>query len=706
MRSQPFPRLLAFVVGAVSLLALGLGLSGAQTGVPAYVAASGLVLAAGMLVAPPIGAFLRFFVLFYGIGYVGLVALFLAQPVLPGMIQSVTPPPLTAFTAACFGILALSLQRIPVMRTIFSISDPYFETDERRPIRVPLLGMWNAPEKWVAFALLGIIILINLGQVGISVRLSFWSRDWLDSIQNKNAAEFWRLLFQVWVPWVFVLIVSNMIEYVLLSVFKIRWREWTTLRLIGRWLDGGTHYRLQFNGGSVDNPDQRIQEDVRKYIDTTYALTISMIQQLSTLISFSVILWGLSSNLTIPGTDTKLPGLLFWIALLYAGLGTIVAHLIGRRLIHLNFQQEQYEANFRFSLARLREYAEPIALLAGEDSEKNRLGERFRFVISNFFRIVGVQKWLSAFTQFYGSSNSVIPYVVAAPFYFVGQISLGVLNQTAGAFGRVDAALAFFIDRYAMLADFKAVVDRLAGFDASIHAAIERRETSRIARLPAAGPDLRVADLALGLPEGRMIARIRDLVLRRGERTLLVGPSGSGKSTLFRAIAGIWPFGAGTIEMPAGQTVMLLPQRPYIPIGTLRGAISYPAIEGRHPDAAICAALDAARLPQLKDRLEEEANWSQILSGGEQQRLAIARALLERPDWLFLDEATAALDEPLEEAIYAALAEALPATTIVSIGHRSSLNDNHDRRIEMRLGADETYLVAEYPLRHAAAPAG
>ncbi len=699
MRSPSSLRLLALAIGGLSLAALALSFSGLNGQVPIYVAAAGLVLAGGMLMPFQIGAFARFFVVFYALGYFVLTGLFLIQPILPAVLQAISPPALTGFTAAAFGILVLALTRIPVIGTIFAIADPYFETEDRRPINLPFFGSIVAPEKWVAYLLLGIIILINLAQVGISVRLSFWGRDWLNSIQDKNAPEFWRLLFQVWVPWVAVLIASNVIEFLLLSVFKIRWREWTTLRLIGRWLDKGTHYRLQFNGGAVDNPDQRIQEDVRKYIDTTYSLTISMISQISTLISFSVILWGLSAALTIPGTETRVPGLLFWIALLYAAIGTLIAHKIGRRLIALNFQQEQYEANFRFSLARLREYAEPVALLAGEAAEKDKLSQRFGAVISNFFRMVGVQKWLTAFTQLYGSSNSVIPYIVAAPFYFVGQISFGVLNQTAGAFSRVDAALSFFIDRYATLADYKAVVDRLSGFDTSIDSAIARREATNIIRKPGMGTDIQIPALALALPDGRVIANLKNVVLRKGERTLLVGPSGSGKSTLFRAIAGIWPFGEGTIEQPEAQSVMLLPQRPYIPIGSLRGAISYPAIEGVHSDDAIARALDAVHLPVLKGRLDEEANWSQILSGGEQQRLAVARALLAKPEWLFLDEATAALDEPLEEAVYEAIREVLPGTTIVSIGHRSSLIDNHDRRIEMRLGEDNLYSVADFPVR-------
>lgn len=695
-------RSLAALVAGASLL--GAGLNGAGSGgIPYYVAAAGVLLAIGMGLTRQLGAFPRYFVVFYALGFVGLVLALCASPLLPEAISGILPPPLTAFTAASFGILALLLARVPVMARIFAIADPYFETREKGTLNIPLIGPVTLPERWIAYVVLGIIMLINLGQVAISVQLSFWSRDWIDSIQNKNAPEFWRLLFKVWVPLVSVYILSYVVEYVMESVFKIRWRRWSTLHLIARWLDDGTHYRLQFNGGAnngggIDNPDQRIQEDVAKYIATTYSLTISMIQQISSLISFSVILWGLSAALTIPGTETKLPGLLFWIALGYAALGTLITHLIGRRLVPLNFTQEQYEANFRFSLARLREYAEPVALLKGEATEKAALGGRFAALIDNFFRIVGVRKWLTAFVQFYGAANSVIPYVIAAPFYFAGQITFGVLNQTARAFSQVDSALSFFIDRYNTLAEYKAVVERLTGFDASIDSAVARREATDIKAGVAADANLTIPSLALALPGGKQIAHAEKLTFQSGERTLLVGPSGSGKSTLFRAIAGIWPFGKGEVDVPSGASVMLLPQRPYIPIGTLRAAICYPSGPQAYDEAALHGALEAVHLPQLVGRLEEEGHWSQVLSGGEQQRLAIARALLAKPDWLFLDEATSALDEPLEQAVYAAIRLKLPETTIVSIGHRTSLIAAHDRRIEMKPGAGGLFNVAEAPV--------
>ena len=688
MRNLPFLMLLAGGIAATSFLALGLTIAGLHGGVPIYVSVAGLALAIGMALPLRLGAFLRFFLVFYGLGYLALMGLFLTAPLLPAALSALIPPGLTGFTAAAFGLLALLLARVPVVAEVFALADPYFETQDRGSLKLWLIGQVNAPERWIAFTMLSIIILINLGQVGVSVRLSYWSRDWLDAIQNKDAAEFWRQLYQIWMPWVGVLILSNMIEYVIVSSLKIRWREWMTTRAIARWMDDATHYRLQFQKDGIDNPDQRIQEDVRKYIEINYSLSISMIQQISTLVSFSFILWGLSAALTIPGTDQKLPGLLFWVALLYAGLGTFITDRIGRRLIRLNFTQETYEADFRFSLARLREYAESIALLGGEKTEKVQLGSRFGAVIKNFFAIVRVQKWLTAFIQLYGSSNSVIPYVIAAPFYFVGQITLGVLNQTAGAFSRVDAALAFVIDRYTTLAEYKAVADRLNGFDRAIEAARSQRVATAIHRYAGRAGEISIPALTLSVPDGGAIARFTAQTFQKGERILVVGPSGSGKSTLFRAIAGIWPFGAGEIALPEGESVMLLPQRPYIPIGTLRAAICYPAGEEQADQAALEAALGDVSLAHLLPRLDEMANWSQILSGGEQQRLAVARALLAKPQWLLLDEATAALDEPLEAAIYDMLRQKLPQTTLISIGHRSTLVALHERVLTMARGAD------------------
>lgn len=688
-----FDRLLTLAIAAAGALGIALNLAGASAAVPLYVGAGGLALAAAMHLTPGIGAFLRFFVVFYGVGYVGIIAALLLAGV-PGLGWLSAIPPLTAFTSAAFGVLAILLARIPVTRGVFKIADPYFETADRGTLAFWPLGKITASERWIAFVLLGIIIIINLAQVGISVGLNQWNRAWFDSIQAKDSAEFWRLLLHVWVGLAALFVTSNVIEYILVSIFKIRWRRWATERYVSRWLGDSNHYAMLFNG-SVDNPDQRIQEDINKYVENTYRFTIEMISQISNLVSFAVILWGLSAALTIPGTEKKLPGLLLWIAIIYAGLATLVTHLIGKRLIKLNFEKERNEASFRFSLARLREFSEPVALLKGEAVEIRSSMQRFGLVLKNFMEIVGVYKWLYAFTATYNASNQIVPYVIVAPFYFGGQVTLGIMTQTASAFGRVETALSFFIDRYSTLAEYKAVVDRLTSFEASIDKAGDQRDASAIAAKAEGAGDLTIPALSLALPNGAPLVDVAGLALRKGERTLLTGPSGSGKSTLFRAIAGIWPFGKGEVDIPKGADVMLLPQRPYIPIGSLGAGISYPAAEGAFSQEAILAALDAVRLSHLKPRLDEEANWSQILSGGEQQRLSVARAMLAKPAWLFLDEATSALDEPLEAAIYAAIRDHLTETTVISIGHRSSLIGMHDRQIAMQPQPNGTYTIRD-----------
>lgn len=674
--------LTAFVAGQVSTIPEGMGLAG-----------TGLVLAAAIWQARTISSFLRIFLTLFTVEYAVFGAAVLASGVgwWPSALAGFLPPSSLPVTVGIFGILVVGVSYIPVIRTITGIADRYFDADTATTARVGSFFRWTGSERRLAKAAVVFLILINQAQVAMTVRLNFFNRDWFNAIQAKDETAFWSLLFTVFLFWAFVLIASSVIEYLVQSALLIRWRRWLTSQYVGDWLGDSTHYRMALRGAAADNPDQRIAEDIKQFTDTTYAFSIQLLSQISTLVSFSIILWGISSDFALPGTNLVVPGLLFWVALVYAVFGTGITHLIGRPLIPLFFNQQRYEADFRFSLARLREYAEQVALLEGEPTERRLLMGRFGTVVDNFWRIVNRRKLLMIFTSFYGQVSVVIPYVVAAPFYFLGKVQLGTLTQTAGAFARVEAALSFFVDRYVSLADYKAVVDRLSTFDDAIAAGRTLGRETRI-RLAAHGGDaVEVHDLALALPDGRRIVSADGLAFRRGESALLTGPSGSGKSTLFRAVAGIWPFGEGRILTPAGTSMMLLPQRPYIPIGTLSNAVVYPSSDGSYDRSSIEEALRAAGLSAFVDRLDEERFWAQTLSIGEQQRLAIARALLAKPDWLFLDEATAALDEPTEEAIYRMLAARLPNTTVVSIGHRSTLAAFHERRIDMRPAADGTF---------------
>ncbi|GGC83938.1 ABC transporter ATP-binding protein/permease [Chelatococcus reniformis] len=566
---------------------------------------------------------------------------------------------------------------------------PYFVSREPTEVRIWPFGTFRTQERVVGLALVIVVIAIEFAQVAINVRLSYFSRDWFNAIQNKDAASFWTLLFTVFVVWAVIYIASAIYQYALQSYLRIRWRRFLTRHFIDRWLDDNAHYHMQLFGQGADNPDQRIQEDIDSFIMRTQSLTLGILSSVTTLFSFSVVLWELSADFTVPGTDWRIPGFLVWGALIYSVLATWLTHKIGRPLIRLNFEQQHYEADFRFSLARLREYAEQVALIGGTGAEKERLGQRFANVIGNFYAIVSRTKKLTAFTSGYSQVNAVIPYVLVAPYYFANKITLGGMQQTAGAFARVESTLSFFVSAYSTIADYKAVVDRLNTFDAALNRvlALHRREP-RILRAAAEQGRLAVEDLELRLPSGTPIVRVPHLRFEPGEAALLTGPSGSGKSTLFRAIAGIWPFGEGRVLLPEDRSVLLLPQRPYIPIGPLRGAVAYPAASDAFDDGRIREALGTAHLRHLVGRLDEEGHWAQTLSLGEQQRLAVARALLARPDWLFLDEATAALDEGLEEMIYRLIGEHLPATTVVSIGHRSTLRAFHGRRIDME--ADET----------------
>jgi vitamin B12/bleomycin/antimicrobial peptide transport system ATP-binding/permease protein len=681
--------ILSAATAAAGLFLLGVSLYGAE--LPLYLPAVSLAMAAVVYLSRRIPRFLRVLVGTLAATHIILLVLLVlaAGGLIPEGYEGYVPPASMPIGAMVFSALIYAVSFVPVIRTIMEIADRYFEAAEPGEVRLPLLGSFRASEGAIGTAFLAALVGINLAQVALNVRLSFFSRDWFNALQAKDAAAFWYQLIWIFVPLAAVYVAVAILEIWLQYVLRIRWRAHLNRIYVGEWLGDGAHYRMQLIGQEADNPDQRISEDLRTYVDQTYTLSLGLLTQSATLVSFIAILWTLSRDLTLPGTDYPVPGLLVWFAILYAVLGTWLTHKIGKPLIGLYFQQERFEADYRFSLARLREYGEQIALLDGEKAERQQLMRRFDGIVQNFMQIVTRQMKLTTFTASYFQANVVVPYVIAAPFYFAGKISLGQLQQTAGAFSRVETALTFFISAYSTIANYKAVIDRLTTFEGAIARAQKVAAAERRVKLaPGQTADLGLDGLAVDLPDGRKLLRVGELSLRPNETALLTGPSGSGKSTLFRAISGIWPFGEGEVRTPKGASMMLLPQRPYIPIGTLRAAVTYPGMEGAYDDAAIAEALRAARLPQLADRLDEERFWTQTLSLGEQQRLAIARALLAKPDWLFLDEATAALDEPTEEAIYRMLAEKLPDTTIVSIGHRSTLHAFHERRIDMRPTGD------------------
>jgi putative ATP-binding cassette transporter len=577
---------------------------------------------------------------------------------------------------------------------IWRLASPYFTARD-----VGEASFWNirfkTQERWIGLSLLAAVIGIELGQVAIDVRLSFFSRALYDALQNRAGAEFWSQLLYVFCPLAATGISSAVLQLVMRFYLSIRWRRWMTERMIGRWLRHSTHYRMQLAGGSTDNPDQRIADDLNQFTSTIFTLGLGLLSKATALASFAIILWTLSTGFTVPGTELRVPGFLFWVSLLYAGLVTWITHLIGRPLIRLYFQQQRYEADFRFSLARLREYGEQIALLRGEEAEHANLSRRFKALIGNFLQIVDCRKLVVAFTASYAQINAVLPIILLAPYYFSGKVSLGMMMQTVGAFSQVQSALSFFIASYADIAEFKSVVDRLTSFTLSTERARAPASGEPRIEIAPGGEDLGISGLEIALPKGGTVVHVAHARFRRGESLLVEGASGAGKSTLFRAISGIWPFGGGRISVPENAKVMLLPQRPYVPIGTLRAALTYPAAPDAFADSKVRAVLEEVRLSQFADRLDEEAHWGQTLSLGEQQRLALGRALLARPDWLFLDEATSALDEPLEQEMYRLLPDKLPDVTLVSIGHRRTLQAFHKRRIELRPSTEGVFVPVE-----------
>jgi vitamin B12/bleomycin/antimicrobial peptide transport system ATP-binding/permease protein len=554
------------------------------------------------------------------------------------------------------------------LATIWRIASPYFRSEDKWPGRI----------------LLAAVIAIELSIVGLNVLLNSWNNSFYNALQDKNWNAFvYQLGYFCVLATIFILLAVY--QLYLNQWLQIRWRRWLTRTYLDHWLEGSNHYRMQLLGDAADNPDQRIAEDIRQFIDGgILPIGLSLLNAIVTLGSFAVILWDLSAAapLHVFGVTFDIPGYLLWAALIYAIVGTAFTHLIGRALIALNFQQQRYEADFRFSLVRVRENSEQIALLDGEHAERDRLLMRFGNVVSNWLAIMSRQKKLTFLTAGYRQAAVVFPYVMVSPAYFAGVVQLGGLMQTANAFGQVQEALSVFVNVYRQLAEWRAVIERLSGFDQSVAAARAVASTPPVITVAATDASaVSFRNLAVRLPNGAALVNANDLSIKFGERVLVSGPSGAGKSTLFRALGGIWPFGDGEITVPKNVRMMILPQRPYFPIAPLAAAVAYPSEPESADTSRISEIIAAVGLPALASRVEEEAHWNRMLSLGEQQRLGIARALISSPDYLFLDEATASLDEPAEAALYHLLEQRLPHATIVSIGHRATLAAFHRRRL-------------------------
>ncbi len=577
-------------------------------------------------------------------------------------------------------------------RKVWALSLPYFRSEQ----------------KWKARALLAAIIVLNLAAVYLLVLLNNWNRAFYDALQNKNEPVFWTQLGRfTYLAFAFILIAVY--RFYLTQLLELRWRAWMTGHYLQRWLSHHAFYQLELArytgnaGATPDNPDQRIQEDLNLFTTYTISLTMGLLNAVVTLASFVGILWSLSGGFAFKfdGASYNIPGFMVWMAVLYCVAGSIITHYIGRPQIRLNFLQQRYEADFRHHMVRVREYSESIALDKGEAVERTQLDGRFSSVLSNFLRLIKAQKNLLWFTNFFGQAAVVFPFIVAAPRFFSGAIQLGELMQIASAFGRVQDSLGWFVDNYSSLAAWRATADRLTSFEEDMIAQSLTESATSATNSVATGA-LDTHDLTLGLPTGAVLLAGVNLRARAGDTVLIKGPSGSGKSTLFRAFAGIWPFATGRVEQPADS--MFIPQRPYFPNGPLRDALAYPVPADQYSDEALRQALHDALLPQLADHLDEADAWGQKLSGGEQQRLAVARVLLKKPKWIFADEATSALDGPAEQKLYEKLLAQVKRAggAIVSIAHRPSLGALHNKRWTLEPlpeGAPSLYQIKEEATR-------
>ena len=551
---------------------------------------------------------------------------------------------------------------------------------------------WQSEERNKAFLLLIAIVALTLGIVYMLVLLNQWNNSFYSALQNYETDKlFDELIHFSWLAAIYIIL--SVYSYVLQQTLILNWRRWMTNRFIDIWLKNRTYYHLQMFGKDTDNPDQRISEDVRLFVEMTLSFAIGILKAFCTFASFAFVLYKLSGSLefTFIGREWSIDGYMFWAALVYSVIGTWVTHLVGKKLVQLNFVQQRYEADFRFSMIRLRENAENIAFYRGEQQESGVFKERFTLLLDNFWRLVTKHKQLIWLNSGYSQIAIIFPFVVAMNRYLSKEITLGGLMQVANAFGSVQTSLSYFIDVYASLAQWKAVVLRLTYFGRHMHEVSSEADKFHVDRFVTA--EVVSADgLQVNLPDGTPLLKKISFTLEPGQNVLIRGVSGSGKSTLLRAISGIWPFVEGRISLPDTKDLMFIPQRPYLPLGTLRNALLYPGTK-MISDEHLLKLMEQCEIGYLSDKLDVVGDWSHVLSIGEQQRLAFVRAHVQQPLWLFLDEATSALDETTEAKMYMQLSSSLPNTTVVSIGHRSTLNKYHQKALNINRDEKSVNLV-------------